>query len=83
MCIFSAPTPTPAGAPPPVAPRQNTDTSLPKARTTKDSEQKAAVQFGNTKKDRGSAEANRTGTDALKINLNEDEKGSTTGGLNV
>tara|TARA_R100000781_G_scaffold14927_1_gene12290 strand:- start:369 stop:617 length:249 start_codon:yes stop_codon:yes gene_type:complete len=82
MCVFSAPKVEAMGTPPPVAPRQDTDTALPVARDTAPKDQKADLKYGNTKKDRGSAAANKTGTDALKINLDEN-KGSGTGGLNV
>ena len=82
MCIFSAPSAEPMAAPPPVKPRQDTDTALPPTRDTKDSEKQADVAYGGTKKDRGQGAANKTGTDALKINLDEN-KGAGTGGLNV
>ena len=81
MCIFKTTVAETAGAPP-VAPRQDQDTGLPEARDTKDADKISSVQYGNSKKDRGSAEANRTGTDALKINLDENQ-GAGTGGINV
>ena len=82
MCIFKVKTETTAGAPP-IAPVVDQNQGLPEARVTKDEDKVASVKYGSSKKESGSAAANKTGTDALKINLNEDDAGSTTGGINV
>ena len=82
MCIFKVETKTTPGAPA-IAPRIDQDQGLPDARQTKDEDKVASVKYGSSKKESGSAAANKTGTDALKINLNESESGSTTGGINV
>ena len=82
MCLFKTETQTTAGAPA-IAPRIDQDQGLPDARQTKDEDKVASVKYGSSKKESGSAAANKTGTDALKINLNESESGSTTGGINV
>ena len=82
MCIFKVETKTTPGAPA-IAPRIDQDQGLPDARQTKDQDKVASVKYGSSKKESGSAAANKTGTDALKINLNESESGTTTGGLNV
>ena len=81
MCIFRQEVASTPGAPA-IAPRLDQDTGLPDSRPTKDDEKVASVQFGNTKKDQGSAAANRVGTDALKINL-DDTTGASTGGVNT
>ena len=83
MCIFKVKTATTAGAPP-IAPRIDQNQGLPDTRPTTDDDKVASIQYGGgSKKDRGSAAGKKTGTDALKINLNQDESGSTTGGINV
>ena len=82
MCIFKVKTETTKGAPP-IAPVVDQNQGLPDARVTKDVEKVASVKYGSSKKESGTAAAQKTGTDALKINLNEDDSGSTTGGINV
>ena len=83
MCLFRVESKTTAGAPA-VMPRQDRDTALPTAKPTKDADKVASVKFGGgSKKDQNSAAANRTGTDALTINLNQNQGGNTTGGVNV
>ena len=81
MCIFKVKTATTAGAPP-ITPRQDQNIGLPEARQTKDTDKVASVKYGAGKKESGSAAAQKTGTDALKINLNENP-GAGTGGINV
>ena len=81
MCLFKVETKTTPGAPP-IAPRVDQDQGLPDARQTKDDDKVASIQYGSSKKESGSAAANKTGTDALKINLNENP-GAGTGGINV
>jgi len=82
MCLFGQKQVTTAGAPP-IMPTQNQDTSLPETRETKDADEVTGIKYGSSKKDTGSAAAKRTGTDALTINLNQNQGGSTTGGVNV
>jgi len=82
MCLFQKEQTT-AGAPA-VTPRADRDIGLPDAKPTKDTDKVASVKFGGgSKKDQNNAAANRTGTDALTINLNQNQGGSTTGGMNV
>jgi len=81
MCIFKVETKTTPGAPS-IAPRIDRNQGLPEARQTKDPDKAASIDYGGSdKKAKGAAQ--KTGTNALKINLNESESGSTTGGLNV
>ena len=82
MCIFKVENKTTPCAPA-IAPRIDQDQGLPDAKVTKDEDKVASIKYGSSKKESGSAAANKTGTDALKINLNEDDSGSTTGGINV
>ena len=82
MCLFKVETKTTPGAPA-IAPRVDQDQGLPDAKVTKDEDKVASVKYGSSKKESGSAAANKTGTDALKINLNESESGINTGGINV
>ena len=82
MCIFRIKTDTTDGAPA-VTPRQEQNTPLPQGQITKDTEKVASVKYGGgSKKDRGNAAANKTGTDALKINIDENP-GAGSGGMNV
>ena len=84
MCLFKAPKSVSMPQPPPIKPRIDTDTSLPKAKPTVDKDDTASIQYGTGQKKAGPAAGKRTGTDALKINLNTGtETGSKTGGLNV
>ncbi len=84
MCLFKAPKSVAMPQPPPIQPRIDTDTSLPKAKPTVDKDDTASVKYGTGQKKAGPAAGKKTGTDALKINLNTGtETGSKTGGLNV
>ena len=84
MCVFSTPTPVAMAAPPPVEPRQDTDTSLPDSKPLVQKDDVASVKYGGGEKKTGPAAAKKTGTDQLKIPLNTGtETGSKTGGLNV
>mgnify|MGYP003123016683 CR=1 FL=1 len=84
MCLFRTPKPTAMATPPPVAPRVNTDTALPKAKPTIDPEDTAQVKYGTGQKKDSPGAAKKTGTDSLKINLNTGgATGSSTGGMNV
>jgi len=81
MCIFSIETGKTAGTPA-IAPSIPQDTGLPETKPTIAPDEVASVQYGTSKKDQGNAASNRTGTDALKINLDE-ASGAETGGVNV
>ena len=75
-------------APAPIQPRQPDLVSaarLPSKKELLDPDETAGVEYGTSaKKDDTRGQAKRTGTDALKINLNTGaESGSGTGGLNV
>jgi len=81
MCIFSIETGKTAGTPA-IAPGIKQDTGLPDKKPTIAPDEVASVKYGTNKKDQGNAASNRTGTDALKINLDE-ASGAETGGVNV
>ena len=90
MCIFRSSPPAPvAPAPQPIQPRNPDLTQasrLPTKKELLDPDDVAGVEYGTTaKRDDPRGAAQRTGTDALKINLGTGggETGSTTGGLNV
>ena len=89
MCIFRSRPPAPAApAPQPIQPR-NPDlvqaARLPSKKELIDPDDVAGVEYGTTqRKDDTRGAAKRTGTDALKININTGgDAGGGTGGLNV
>ena len=74
--------PTPA----PIQPRQPDlvrASRLPSKKELVDPEEVAGVEYGTTAKADPRGTAQRTGTDALRININTPTTGSTTGGMNV
>ena len=76
--------PTPA----PIQPRQPdvvNQSRLPSKKELVDPDEVAGVEYGTTAKAKTRGAAKKTGTDALKININPGTaaSGSTTGGLNV
>ena len=81
MCLFKVKTQTTAGAPA-IAPRVDQDQGLPEAKKTTDDDKVAEVKYGG-KKTSTNADAQKTGTDALTIKLNQDQGGSASGGVNV
>tara|TARA_R100000458_G_C8051500_1_gene98431 strand:- start:75 stop:320 length:246 start_codon:yes stop_codon:yes gene_type:complete len=81
MCLFRPKVKQTAGAPA-IAPRQAQDTYNLKPTELADDSQ-VAVEYGSSSKKGGAAEANRTGTDALKIPLNEGGSSGESGGINV
>ena len=88
MCIsFGRRSPTPVSTPAPIQPRQPdlvTASRLPSRKELLDPDETAGVEYGtSTKKDDTRGAAKRTGTDALKININTGGGGGGTGGLNV
>ena len=91
MCIFRRSTPAPVSTPAPIAPRQPdliAAARLPRKKELLDPDDVAGVEYGageGAKKgtmDDTRGAAKRTGTDALKININTGG-GEGSGGLNV
>jgi len=88
MCLFRSRPPTPLPTPQPIQPR-NPDlvqaARLPSKKELIDPDDVAGVEYGTTqRKDDTRGAAKRTGTDALKININTGgDAGGGTGGLNV
>tara|TARA_R100000353_G_scaffold170477_1_gene134178 strand:+ start:117 stop:386 length:270 start_codon:yes stop_codon:yes gene_type:complete len=89
MCLFRSAPPTPVSTPAPIQPRQPDlvqASRLPGKKELLDPEEVAGVEYGTTtKRDDTRGAAKKTGTDALKINLNTGAGGDAggTGGLNV
>ena len=90
MCLFRSRPPAPAApAPQPIQPRNPDLTQasrLPGKKELLDPDEVAGVEYGTSaKKDDTRGAAKRTGTDALKININTGAGGDAggTGGLNV
>ena len=81
MCLFRKQEQT-MGAPA-VNPRADQDTELPSSKSTTDEGETTSVEYGGSSKKDSGKNANKTGTDALTINLNKDKKGSDSGGVNV
>ena len=87
MCLFRSRQPTPMPTPQPIQPR-NPDlvqaARLPSKKELVNPDEVAGVEYGTTaKKDDTRGAAKRTGTDALKININTGGGGEGSGGLNV
>ena len=88
MCVgpFRSRPATPMATPAPIQPRQPDlvrASRLPSKKDLLDPDDVAGAEYGTrTKKDAKGA-SKRTGTDALKINLNTGGEGGGTGGLNV
>ena len=88
MCIsFGRRSPTPVSTPAPIQPRQPDLVSaarLPSKKELVDPDEVAGVEYGTTAKTAPRGTAKKTGTDALKININPGTTGGgTTGGMNV
>ena len=87
MCIFRSRPPAPVTpAPQPIQPRNPDLTQasrLPSKKELLDPDEVAGVEYGTTAKTAPRGTAKKTGTDALKININTPTAGSTTGGMNV
>ena len=86
MCLFRSPPPTPMPTPAPIQPRQPDvvqASRLPSKKELTSEEDVAGVEYGTTAKTAPRGTAKKTGTDALKININTPTAGSTTGGMNV
>ena len=88
MCVFSRRAPTLVSTPQPIQPR-NPDlvqaARLPSKKELLDPDEVTGVEYGTSaKKDDTRGAAKRTGTDALKININTGAgTGGESGGLNV
>tara|TARA_Y100001972_G_scaffold84424_1_gene102757 strand:+ start:32 stop:298 length:267 start_codon:yes stop_codon:yes gene_type:complete len=88
MCIFGRSAPTPISTPAPIQPRQPNlvaESRLPSKKELLDPDDTAGVEYGTSAKKGSPAAGSRTGTDALKININTGAGGGggSTGGLNV
>ena len=78
MCIFKIETGKTAGNPA-IAPGIKQDTGLPESKATIAPEEVASVQYGKKKTPADEATSNRTGTDALRIDLGNDGSAKTSG----
>ena len=87
MCLFRSSPPTPMPTPAPIQPRQPdvvNQSRLPSKKELVDPEEVAGVEYGTTAKAKTRGAAKKTGTDALKININPGTTAGTgSGGLNV
>ena len=86
MCLFRS-SPAPLPTPAPIQPRQPDvvqASRLPSKKELIDPEEVAGVEYGTTTKAKSRGAAKKTGTDALKININPGTTAGTgSGGLNV
>ena len=85
MCLFRS-SPTPMPTPAPIQPRQPAlvrASRLPSKKELVAPEEVAGVEYGTTAKTSPRGTAKKTGTDALKININTPTSGGESGGLNV
>ena len=87
MCWPSRPKPQPLPTPAPIQPRQPDlvrASRLPNKKELVDPEEVAGVEYGTTAKTDPRGTAAKTGTDALKIDINTGSaSGSQSGGINV
>ena len=85
MCLFrSSSTPLPTPQPrQPMQKQKIEEKSLPTKKELLDPDEVAGVEYGTTAKQDPKGAAKRTGTDALKININTGATGGESGGLNV
>ena len=87
MCLFRAPKPQPLASPqvafqPRVTP-QKQEAEKPEKKELLDPEQPAEVEYGSGPKKGSPGFGKKTGTDALKINVNTASAGGGQGGINV
>ena len=86
MCLFRS-SPAPMPTPAPIQPRQPDvvqASRLPSKKELTDPDETAGVEYGTTAKAKTRGAAKKTGTDALKININPGTTGGgSTGGMNV
>ena len=87
MCLFRSRPATPMPTPAPIQPRQPDvvqASRLPSKKELVDPDEVAGVEYGTTAKTAPRGTAKKTGTDALKININPGViGGGDTGGMNV
>ena len=86
MCLFRSSPPAPISTPAPIQPRPPDlvqESQLPSKKELLDPDVIAGVEYGTSQKKKSPVgTAKRTGTDALKININTGTAGES-GGLNV
>ncbi len=86
MCLFRS-SPAPMPTPAPIQPRQPDvvqASKMPSKKELTSEEDIAGVEYGTQAKAKTKGAAKKTGTDALKININPGTTGGgTTGGMNV
>ena len=86
MCLFRS-SPAPMPTPAPIQPRQPDvvqASRLPSKKELTDPDETVGVEYGTAAKAKTRGAAKKTGTDALKININPGATGGgTTGGMNV
>ena len=87
MCVFGGGRPTPLPQPAAYTPRvqqQKQEAVRPEKKELLDPDQTAEVTYGSGAKKDSPGAGKKTGTDALKINVNTGgTQGGGTGGLNV
>ena len=84
MCVFKAPKATSMPVHPAIEPRVAKERPLPTKKEVVDPDTKADIAYGTGQKKAGPAAGKKTGTDAVKINLNTGgATGASTGGANV
>ena len=84
MCLFRQKARTPQPVPAPIVPKKPQliqEKTLPTKKELLDPEEVSGVEYGTTAKD--TQVGKKTGTDALKINLNTGTGGAGAGGINV
>ena len=84
MCLFRQRSPSPQPTPAPIVPKKPQliqEKTLPTKKELLDPDEVSGVEYGTTAKDTQTAQ--KTGTDALKINLNTGSGGAGAGGINV
>ena len=87
MCLFRSPQPTPLPQPqvafqPRVTP-QKQESEKPEKKDLLDPDQPAEVQYGSGAKKGSPGAGKKTGSDALKINVNTGSAGGGSGGINT
>ena len=87
MCLFRSSPPAPISTPAPIQPRQPDlvqESQLPSKKELLDPDDIAGVEYGTSQKKKSPVgTAKRTGTDALKINLNTGAGTVDAGGLKI
>ena len=84
MCLFRSAAPAPMPTPAPIVakkPQLIQEKTLPTKKELLDPEEVTGVEYGTSAK--AQQKTQKTGTDALKINLNTGTGGASAGGINV